>query len=1067
MGMTGKISRFLAVVGVVLGLVPAVAYAQGTTISGQVTGTGGAPVVGASVSVPTLRVGGFTDDQGQYNFTVPASANGTTVTVTARRLGFTPSSAQVAVSGAPVVQNFSLSAAATQLQGVVVTALGLTREKSRLGTAQQQISTQELNQTRAQNVVQQLEGKVSGVAITSPGTQGGSTNIIIRGQNSITGNNQPLFIVDGVAVSNANRGGAAFVGTNTTFDFGNALNDINPDDIETLSVLKGPNAAALYGSRAANGVILITTRKGGNSAGRMRTEINTNLTFENPAILPDFQNLYGQGSGGEFEWVDGNYGGINDGTDESWGPRLDGRLICQFDSPGAGSANCTATPWIAHPDNVKDFFRTGITGSTTVGVSGGTERSFGRLSLGADNINGIFPDNMFQRRTASLSGTFKASEKLTADGSVQYIRNSGRNRPGVGYSGRNPLQSMFNWYGRQINTESLRNFGQGGVTNGGPATREFNWNYSYHNNPFWVMAENPQLDDRDRVIGSVSMNYQFAEGLNALLRTGSDIYRMGIQQLYARGAESYVNTAYNGGFRFANDYRNDNNTDLTLTGNRRLSSWLDMNAVAGGNIRREYYNGNSQQTPGLLVAGVYNPSNAAIAPTIDQQIVRRQVQGLYGSAAFTVKNWWTIEGTARNDWSSTLPVGANSYFYPSVNTSVVLTDAIPSLQSKVISSLKVRAASAKVGSDAPVYSLVPVFIGEANRFGTSPQFRLDTRLANPDLKPEITRSDEVGAELAMFDSRVSLDFSAYSKSTKNQIFDVEISGASGFDRKWVNAGEISNKGIEALLTMSPVQSPSGFNWTTTLNYAHNRSKVVDLAPGVQTIVLGSGGFGDVVVEARKGEPYGAIRGYKYERDAAGNILVEDGFPLRENSLSVLGNIQPKWTGGWGNQFSFGNFSINTLLDARHGGKLYSVTNMFGEYAGVLAATIPGRENDWNDPGVVVAGIDNVTGQPNTTAITAEEYYHGLFGYTERYVYDAGYVKLRELRLSYNLPASWANRIMGAHGASIAFTGRNLKMWTNVPNIDPEFAYSSRNDQGIEVNMSPNPRSIGFNLRIVP
>jgi TonB-linked SusC/RagA family outer membrane protein len=1067
MGMTGKISRFLAVAGVALGLAPAVAYAQGTSISGQVTGTGGAPVVGASVSIPTLRVGGFSDDQGRYTFTAPVSANGTTVTVTARRLGFQPSSATVTLSGAPVVQNFSLSAAATQLQGVVVTALGLTREKSTLGTAQQQIGAQELNQTRAQNVVQQLEGKVSGVAITSPGTQGGSTNIIIRGQNSITGNNQPLFVVDGVAVSNANRGGAPFVGTSTTFDFGNALNDINPDDIETLSVLKGPNAAAIYGSRAANGVILITTKKGGNSGGRMRTEINTNLTFEKLAILPEFQNLYGQGSGGEFEWVDGNYGGINDGVDESWGPRLDGRLICQFTSPGAGTANCTPTPWIAHPDNVKDFFRTGVTGSTTVGVSGGTERSFGRLSLGADNINGVFPDNLFQRRTAQLSGTFKASEKLTADGSVQYIRNSGRNRPGVGYSGRNPLQSMFNWFGRQVDIEALKNFGQGGLTNGGPATREFNWNYSYHNNPYWVQAENPQLDDRDRMIGSISLNYAFAEGLNAMLRTGSDIYRFGVQQLYARGAESYVNLQYNGGFRFANDYRNDNNTDLTFTGNRRLSSWLDLNAVAGGNLRREYFNGNSQQTPGLIVVGIYNPGNAAIAPTIDQQIVRRQVQGLYGSAAFTIKNWWTVEGTARNDWSSTLPVGANSYFYPSVNTSIVVTDAFPGMQSRFLSSLKFRAASAKVGSDAPVYSLLPVFLGNANRFGTLPQFSMDTRLANPDLKPEITRSDEIGAELALFDSRVSLDASYYSKATRNQIFDVEISGASGFDKKWVNAGEISNKGIETLLTIIPFQSSTGFNWTTTLNWAKNKSRVVDLAPDVETIVLGSGGFGDVVVEARKGEPYGAIRGYKYERDAAGNILVDGGFPLRESGLSVLGNIQPKWTGGWANQFSFGNFSINTLLDARKGGKLYSVTNMFGEYAGVLASSIPGREVDWNDPGVVVQGIDVATGQPNTTAITAEEYYHNLFGYTERYVYDAGYVKLRELRLSYNLPASLANKIMGAHGATVAFTGRNLKMWTNVPNIDPEFAYSSGNFQGIEVNMSPNPRSIGFNLRIVP
>jgi TonB-linked SusC/RagA family outer membrane protein len=1061
------IVRSLLVLCGLLALRAGDAYGQGgTVVSGQVTGANGAPLAAASVTVPALRAGATTNASGRYTFTLPPAATGQVV-ITVRRIGYRATTATVTAGSGPIVRNFTLEVSPTELSEVVVTALGVERERSKLGTAQQQLTAGDVNNTRAQNLVQQIQGKVSGVQITSPGTQGGSTNIIIRGQNSITGNNQPLFIVDGVAVSNANRGGAPFVGSNTNFDYGNALSDINPDDIESLSVLKGPNAAAIYGSRAANGVILIRTRRGGDTGGRMRTEMNSNITFESPAILPDFQNLYGQGAEGEFEWFDGNYGGVNDGVDESWGPRMDGRLICQFDSPGAGTDNCTPTPWIAHPDNVKDFFRTGMTIATTLAVSGGTDRASGRLSLGADNVKGIFPNNLFQRRTVSLNGTFRASPRLSADGSVQYIRNSGRNRPGVGYSGRNPLQSMFNWYGRQVNTESLKNFAQGGASNGGPLNREFNWNYSYHNNPFWIMAENPQLDDRDHLIGSVALNYQVANGLNAVLRTGSDLYRQGIQQHYARGAEEFVNQAYAGGFRFVNDYRNDNNTDLTLSGNRLINSWLEMNVVAGGNLRREYFSSNSQQTTGILVPAIYNPSNAAVAPAITQNIVRREVQGVYGSASFTVNNWWTIEGTARNDWSSTLPSEDNSYFYPSVNTSIVLTDAIRSLQSGVLSSLKLRGAMARVGSDAPVYSLVPVFLGEAQRFGTQPQYRLDTRLANANLKPEITRSDEIGAEVALFRGRVLLDASAYRKSTRNQIFDVEISGASGFDRKWINAGEISNKGIEALLTLNLFESPDRFSWNTTFNYGRNRSEVVDLAPDVETIVLGSGGFGDVIVEARKGEPYGAIRGYKYERDEAGNILVEDGYPVRAPSLEVLGNIQPKWTGGWGNQISFGNFSLNTLIDMKRGGKLYSVTNMFGEYAGVLASTTHGRENDWDDPGVVVEGIDVATGQPNTKTITAEEYYHGLFGYTERYVYDAGYTKLREVRVSYNLPGSWANRFFGARAASISLTGRNLAMWTNVPNIDPEFAYSSRNDQGIEVNMSPNPRSFGFNLRIVP
>lgn len=1063
--MTRYVSRIL-VTAVALALLPVAAMAQ-TVVSGTVRGSNGAALVNAVVSIPSLRVGANTDAEGRYRFTVPATATGQ-VALTVRRLGYQPGSASINLAGGSVNQDFTLLVSATELSEVVVTALGVERQKSTLGTAQQQLNAGELNQTRAQNVVQQMEGKVAGVQITSPGTQGGSTNIIIRGQNSITQNNQPLFIVDGVAVSNANRGGAPFVGTGTAFDYGNAVSDLNPDDIETISVLKGPNAAAIYGSRAANGVVLISTRKGRNTGGRIRTELNTNLTFDNFSVFPTFQNQYGQGSGGEFEWRDGNYGGNNDGTDESWGPKLDGRLICQFTSPGAGTDNCQATPWIAHPDNVRDFFRTGITASTSVGVSGGGDRAYGRLAMGADNVQGLFPDNLFQRQNGSLSGTFRASDRMTMDGSVQYIHNSGRNRAGVGYSGRNPLQSMFNWFGRQVDIEALRDYQKGGATNGGPANAEFNWNYSYHNNPFWQQEKNPQLDDRDRIIGSVALNYRLLNGLNAQLRTGSDIYRFGVQQLYGERSQSFGDWTYAGAFRFLNDYSNDNNTDLTLTGNHRLTSWLEANVVAGGNLRREYFNSNAQQTAGIVVPEVYNPSNAAIAPTVTQLIQRRKVQGIYGSAAFTLKDWWTVEGTARNDWSSTLPTSENSYFYPSVNTSVVLTDAIPSLRGRLLSSLKLRAAAARVGSDAPVYSLAPVFLGDPNRFGNQPQYRLDPTLANAELKPEITRSDEVGAEIAMFDNRLTLDASAYRKSTHNQIFDVDVSGASGFTRKWINAGEISNKGIEALLGLDLFRNATGFSWNSTFNFGKNRSKVVDLAPDVDAILLGTGGFGEVRVEARRGEPYGVIRGYKFRRNDAGQLLIgNNGRPLREADQSSLGSIQPDWTGGWGNQFTWGSFALNTLLDIKRGGKLYSVTQMFGEYAGVLESSLRGREDDWNKPGIVVEGVNVNTGQPNTVNITAERYYHGLFGFTENYVYDAGYTKLRELRLTYSLPGSWANRILGARGASISFTGRNLVTWKNVPNIDPEFAYSSRNDQGIEVNMSPNPRSFGFNLRVIP
>ncbi|HEX6313279.1 MAG TPA: TonB-dependent receptor plug domain-containing protein, partial [Gemmatimonadaceae bacterium] len=443
--------RSYFVLAALLALPGLAAAQQGATITGVVRTEAGAPLPAVSVVLEGTNIGTQTRDDGGYSISVPAtSVNGQSARLIARRIGYRQGSATITLSPGTIRQDFTLTSTATQLSEVVVTALGQQTVRSRLGTAVQQVSAAQLNETRSQNVMQQIQGKVSGVQITAGGTQGGSTNIIIRGQNSITGNNQPLFIVDGVAVSNANRGGAPFVGASTSYDYGNAISDLNSDDIESMTVLKGPNAAAIYGSRAANGVVLIQTRKGRNTGGRILTEINTNLTFEDFSVFPKFQNLYGQGSGGQFEWYDGNYGGNNDGVDESWGPRLDGRLICQFTSPGAGTDQCQPTPWVAHPNNVRSFFQTGVSASTTVGVSGGTERAYGRLSLGADNVRGIFPGNLFQRRNATLSGTFRANSRFSMDGSVQYIRNSARNRPGVGYSGVNPLQSMFNWFGRQV-----------------------------------------------------------------------------------------------------------------------------------------------------------------------------------------------------------------------------------------------------------------------------------------------------------------------------------------------------------------------------------------------------------------------------------------------------------------------------------------------------------------------------------------------------------------------------------------------------------------------------------------
>jgi len=479
----------------------------------------------------------------------------------------------------------------------------------------------------------------------------------------------------------------------------------------------------------------------------------------------------------------------------------------------------------------------------------------------------------------------------------------------------------------------------------------------------------------------------------------------------------------------------------------------------------------------LSVAGIYNVSNAAVTPTLGQYMSRRQVNSIYGAAAVTLNSWWTVEGTARNDWSSTLPKGKNSYFYPSINTSIVVSDAIPALKNSFLTYAKLRASTAKVGNDADPYQLRTTYTGLSGKFAGLPQFTLQNFIANPDLKPESTNSNEVGLELAFFDGRMTFDGSFYDRKTKNQVFTIPVSGTSGFQSKAVNAGQISNKGVDFLLGVTPIQTASGVTWNSTFNYSHNKSMVDELAPGISTFVIGTSWYTNI--EAREGEPYGSIFGYAFDRDSATGKIYTDGGLTVLGGRKVLGNIQPNWTGGWGNTVTFKNITLSGLLDFRRGGNVVSITNFFGDYSGVTAQSLRGREVDWNNPGIVVDGIDINTcsdayfagtgpcnGSQNTTNVTAERYFQNIFPVMEPYVYDASYVKLRELRIGYDLPTAWAGRF-NARAISVALTGRNLHTWTDVPNIDPEFSYTVGNFQGVEFGALPNTRSWGLSFRITP
>ncbi|HEX2722660.1 MAG TPA: SusC/RagA family TonB-linked outer membrane protein, partial [Gemmatimonadaceae bacterium] len=999
------------------------------------------------------RIGAQTGPDGRYSFTVPAAnARGQNVIMTARRIGYSSSSITVRLTGNAVVADFRLAPVATELTATVITGLGIERQKSRVGTAQQQVTSEELNQTKSINLLEQLGGKVSGVTITGSGTQGGSTNMIIRGANSITGTNQPLFVIDGIPMSNRGRGGDP----NGGYDYGSAISDINPDDIASLSILKGPNAAALYGSRAANGVVVITTKKGPSTSGRVRTEISSTVTWDKPSILPDYQNLYGQGAQGEFEFVDGAGGGVNDFADQSYGPKLDGRLIDQFTGPNQ--------PWVAHPDNVESFFNTGHTISNTIAFSGGTDRVTARMSLGRDHITGYIPNNTFSKTSGLLNGSVRVSDKLTTDATISYTHNTALNRPGVGYN--NGILEQFVWFGRQVDMNALRAYSKGGASNGGPDNREFNWNYNFHNNPFWMMYENPLQDTRDRILGSVSATYRLLPGVSATARTGTDIFRFNVDQRFAPQniQGNAIDPNFFGGFTFLNDYSRQVTSDVSVTAARELSRNFSVNATLGAGRHQEQLNTTSTVTTGLSVAGIYNVTNAAVTPTLGQFDSRRQVNGVYGDLAVTAFNWLTVEATGRNDWSSTLPEGKNSYFYPSLSASAVLTEAIPSLSNRFLSYAKVRASTARVGADAGPYQLRTTYGGLANKFAGLPQFSLQNFIANPELLPEQTKAVEAGLELSMLDGRATLDLSWYDKATRNQIFTIPVSPTSGFQSKAVNAGKISNKGIDFLLGITPLRNSNGLEWTSTFNYSRNKSMVDKLAPGITTFVIGSSWYTNI--EAREGEPYGSIFGYAFDRDSATGKIYTDGGITVLGGRKVLGNIQPDWTGGWNNSFKFRNFSLNALIDMRRGGNIVSITNFFGEYSGVLKSSLKGREEDWNKPGLVVDGIDINTGKPNTERVTAEQYFQNIFPVMEPYVYDASWTKLRELRFGFELPTRWASRF-GARAVNVSLTGRNLFTWTDVPNIDPEFSYSIGNFQGVEFAALPNARSWGLSFRITP
>lgn len=1060
---------------------PLLAIAQGL-ITGHITDVRtGEPLIGASVTVKSDKSKGVvTDTDGKFAL---QTKNAAPLTLRVDYVGYRSLDLDVYDFDEPV--QIALVEVPNYLNEIVVTALGISREKKALGYAAQGINADQLAQGKENNLLNSLAGKVAGVRITNTQGDVGSSRIIIRGETSIAGENQPLFIIDGIPVDNSQLN-AQTQGR----DPKNAIADLNPEDIESMTVLKGPNAAALYGARAAHGAIVITTKNGKGAQQGLGITVHSSTQFAQAVNLPKFQNVFGQGAGGQFSYVDGKGAGINDGVDESWGPRLDiGLLIPQFDSPIDANGNRVATPWVSHPNNVKDYFRTGFTQNTGVSIAKSGEGFQFRLGFNHEYQRSIVEGSSNRKSNVNLNVDYDLAKWLSVGATANYIIYKAPNIPGTaGASGSNyranSTMLQYLWFGRQVDDASLRE------------DYSRNWNASYYSNPYWSAYYNTYAQERHRLIGDVHATFHILEGLDLRFRTSTDWYqdrRKGKVKWGTSGTPygKYEEDAYT---------VQENNTELTATYTKKLNDDISIDALLGYNVRNKQYENNYQAAPRLAVADLYTLTNSRDQLTSSNYFYRLRQYGLYGSAQIGYRDWAYLNVTGRNDWSSTLPTGNNSYFYPSVTASVLLTEALD-LQSKVLNLLKLRGGWSQVGADADPYQLATVFTSET-AFNGNPLQTTTGEGKNPDLKPERTSSWEVGLEARLFDNRARLDFSLYQTDSKDQILRLATTAASGYTSQVRNAGHIRNRGYEIQLGLTPIKTKH-FQWDADINYGHNSSEVVKLDDEglITSYQLYSSG---IQILATVGEPYGTLFGSAYVRDGEGRIVVDaNGLPKVSTASKVLGKFSPDWIGGIQNTFSYKNLSLSFLIDASFGGSIFSNTNKTGRYTGVLESTLAGRDAEhgglWyyvdggnrvgiSQPqyttssdglyyadingqqtrvfqdGIIVNGVTE-NGQPNTTIVSAENYYHRLYNIAEANVYDASYVKLRELAINYQLPKSIYSRI-GLQGASIGFIARNL--WTiykKADNIDPEAAITAGNAQGVEAYTLPTARTYGVNINI--
>ncbi len=1035
---------------------------NGTVISDE----DGQPIIGAAVTVRgASNVGTITDMDGRYTMDVPSSAKTLVISYVGMR------SEEIAVTDKHVTTILHPNLA---LDEVVVTALGISREKKALGYAVTEVSGDEMLKSRGgvSNPINALQGKVAGLQIAGgSGSMGGSSKILIRGTSSISGNNQPLFVVDGVPIegqgfNDAGSAGSAQYSTargGGGYDYGNLIQDINPDDVESISVLKGPNASALYGSRATNGVVMITTKKGAKNEG-YGVSFNTAVGFEVINKLPKLQTLYGGGGKSKFSdvTINGQHYLYPDYlTDESWGPKYENQNILSWADlarweMGGKKGNPATSVWRTPDNDVRSFFKTGVSFTNNIAVSQATDRSSVRFSYTNSELYGYMPNSSLRKNIFNLSAsTTSADKRLEISANVTYFNSAAKGRSQTGYDNNNVMEKFIQWGHRELDMKELESLYKNPIDGSQIVWNRKSWSNprpAYANNPYWSRYVNYQNDTRNRVYGNVGFVYHILPILKFQYKANLDFFsdkQFERNAVYSQEQSQYKEVARQQ-YELNNEFMllyNQTMNDFTISGN------------LGANLMKRHYEMTYGRTVGgLAIAEFYNLKNSVSPATAENYLLKKAINSVFGSATLGWRSMLYLDASLRNDWSSTLPQGNNSYMYPSVTGSFVFSELLKEKLSW-LNFGKLRLGYAQVGNDTDPYQVINTMTQYTNVDPSTPGYIVGNTLKNEKLKPESTNSYEVGLELSLFDNRVGLEATLYSSETKDQIVPLSVSGTTGYTFRVVNGGVITNKGMELMLKVVPVRSRA-FTWESALTLASNKNKVKEMV--VPYYRIASAPF-KVEVGAVRGEAYGVIMGTDYKYDKNGNKLIDkNGRYMYTDGNVNLGSIFPDFTGGWSNTFRFGNLDASILLDFSKGGHFFSVSHLWGMYSGMLEES---AANGIREKGVVLEGVHE-DGTPNTTKITAKRWAQDHNpGPAAQNVLKSDYIKLREINIGYTIPLKKKDAFFKA--LRVSAYGRNLAVWgPDTKHFDPEMIVTgSGNIQGIEGAALPSVANFGLNVNL--